>query len=252
MYFISENFYFNDISNKTYGVELVTVDNDSIINQFGMTYSEVLEKQDSPQLNPLFKNSGEKEAEEITLCFALVNLNGEPIEWDSNKIEEVYDWLITDDFVPFVSEDDEDKVYYFKTVEIKKQFTHDMKGYLEVKFKPYSSYSYTRVVATGSTRVVINNMSNVDSVYKPVIEITGTGGDVSITNTSIPNSEPFTVTALNEKVTVDSLYRTVQTDNGKNMLSKTNRKWIELKRGLNALEIVGGSIKVICEFPTAI
>lgn len=249
MYFISENFSFDDISNKTYGVELVTVDNDSIINQFGMTYSENLEKQDSPSLNPLFKSSGEKEPDDITLCFALVNLNGEPIQWSSDKIEEVYDWLMTDDFAPFVSDDNLDMVYYFKTIGINKQFTHDMKGYLEVKFKPYSTYGYNRVVSTGSSRIVISNTSNLDSSYKPVIEVTGTGEDVSIVNDSIPNSEPFVISKLDGKVNVDNLYRTVETDDGVNMLPKCNRKWIVLKRGLNALTITGGSVKVICEFP---
>lgn len=251
MYFKSENFYFDNISNKEFGVELVSVDDDSIINRFGLAYTEKLDRQDSPQSNPLYTSTGGKDEEEIKLCFALVDENGEPLVWDSTKIEDVYGWLITEDFAPFVSEDDLNRVYYFKQTAIEKQFSQDMRGYLEVTFQPYKSYGYDRVVASGDATITVNNTSNVDKVYKPVLEVEGTGEDVSITNASISGSEPLVIRNLTGKVMVDNLYRTVQTDNGKNLLPTCNRKWLSLKKGANELKITGGKVKVICEFPIA-
>lgn len=245
MYFLSENFYFNDISSRSMGIELVSFDSNTF-NQVGMTYQESIDKQDSPSSTPFYISSDSKDTEEIVLNLMLVN-NDEAVVWDEMKIEEVYDWLITEDFVPFISEDNLDRVFYFKTSKIVKQFTNVGTGYLEVTFKPYSNYSYIKSALEGDSKIAINNLSNVDYNYKPVIELTGTG-EVSITNSTL-KTEPFTITGLEGKVIIDNLLRTVQTEDGKNLLPKCNRKWIHLGKGENILTVTGGHAKVICEFP---
>lgn len=246
MYFLSENFYFNNISSKSMGIELVSFDNNTF-NQIGMTYQESIDKQDSPSSTPFYINSDNKDTEEIVLNLILVNNNDEAQVWDEMKIEEVYDWLVTEDFAQFISEDNLDKIYYFKVSKIVKQFTHGETGYLEVTFKPYSNYSYIKSTLEGNNTIIVNNLSNVDNNYKPVIELTGTG-EVSIVNTTV-GSEPFTITGLEGKVIVDNLFRTVQSEDGKNLLPKCNRKWIQLTKGKNVLTVTGGTAKVICEFP---
>lgn len=248
MYFISENFSFDDIDSKSMGVELVTF-GDSFFNQMGTTYSESVDLEGTFLKLPLYTKSQEINTEDITLNLLLVNKDGTQATWDDMKTTEIMDWLITDGFKPFVSEDDLDVTYYFKVVKIVKKFTVDRTGYLEVTFKPYSNYTYHRVRQSGNNKIVVNNTSNVDSHYKPILEIESNSSKVTITNESISNSPTLEIVGVTGKILVDNLFRTVQSEDGKNLLSKCNRKWMELKKGVNTISVSGGDVTVVCEFP---
>lgn len=248
MYFISEKFHFNDVSSQSMGVELVTFD-DSFFNHMGTTYIETLEIEEGLSKVPFYTKSQDVNTEDITLNLLLVNKDGTQAVWSDTKTTEIMDWLVTDNFKPFVSEDDLEVTYYFKVVKIVKKFTVAKTGYLEVTFKPYSNYTYHRVRQSGSSRIIVNNTSNVDFNYKPIFEIECNGSPISIKNDSLPNSHALIIGEVTGKVVVDNLFRTVQTIDGKNLLPKCNRKWIELKRGENTLSISGGEVTVICEFP---
>lgn len=246
MYFLSEKFIFNNISSESMNVELVTF-SDELFNEFGLSYSETVELEDGSSTVPSY-NSTVNEAEDITLNLMLVNSEGTPKEWTSYELKEITSWLITDGFKPFISEDDIFLIYYLKCTSIKKQFTNRKLGYLEVTFKPYSPYAYKRVETVMSSRILIENVSNI-GIYKPLIEIHPLEETIQIKNKSIQDSEVFEITECNEKIIIDNLLRTAQSESGKNMLSKCNRKWIKLQEGFNSLEVTGGKIKLICEFP---
>lgn len=247
MYFLSENFYFDDISNRNMEVELITFDND-LFYQMGTSYQETIERQDSSQSMPFYTSKINDSTEDVVLKMLLVDEDGNPKVWDEMKIEEIMDWLITDDFKPFVSEDNLEMVYYFKASKIVKFFTCEGTGYLEVTFKPYSNYCYIRTEISTSNLLNITNPSNLEGYYKPVMKITANNGEeVTITNET--TKETFTIGNVSEEVIVDNLYRTVQTTTGKNKLSSCNRGWISLSRGLNKIKVIGGTVKFICEFP---
>lgn len=246
MIFLSENFSFNDISSKSMGVELITFE-DEIFSQRGISYQESIEQQDSSQQMPLYTNNINDSVEDVVLQLLLVGENNNAKVWTEEKVQEVMDWLVTDDFKPFISEDNLDMIYYFKVSNITKYFTLKGTGYLEVTFKPYSNYCYVRKEFSTSNSLTITNPSNVEGVYKPLMKITSNVGNVSISNKT--TSETFTINNISKETIVDNLYRTVQTANGENKLSTCNRGWISLNKGLNEITVTGGTVKFICEFP---
>lgn len=247
MFFLSENFYFDEISSKTMGVELITFD-DNLFHQMGISYQETIERQDSSQYMPFYTNTGNDSTEDVVLKMLLVDENGKSKVWDETKVEEVMNWLITDDFKPFKSEDNLNMVYYFKVSKIVKFFTCSGTGYLEVTFKPYSNYCYIKIEMSTSDSLNLTNPSNVESSYKPVMKITSESeGSVTIANET--TKETFTIDNVSQEVIVDNLYRTVQTVTGKNKLSSCNRGWISLNKGLNKIKVTGGTVKFVCEFP---
>ena len=68
----------------------------------------------------------------------------EAIDIDLVDMEQIMDWLCTENFAPFISDDDRDLIYYFKVINIQKVLKFNNKGYLKVTFKPYSKYVYRR------------------------------------------------------------------------------------------------------------
>ena len=245
MIFLSENFSFNNVSNKSMGVEIITFD-DEMFYQRGISYQESIDRVDGSQQMPLYTSTINDSVEDVVLRLLLVE-NGKSKVWTEEKINEVMDWLVTDDFKPFISGDNWDLVYYFKVSNITKYFTLTNTGYLEVIFKPYSNYCYLRKEYITNNLLNIRNESNVEGVYKPVIKITNGSGTVSITNKT--TNEILTINNVSEEIIIDNLYRTVQTVNGENKLSSCNRGWISLIRGLNEINVSGGTVKFICEFP---
>lgn len=247
MIFISENFTFDNISNKDIGVDLITFDND-FFKEIGLSYSEEITPDGNFSSNPYYiKNVGD--TEDIVLNLARVNKYGDKIRWDEESLTEVVDWLITDSFRPFVSEDNEDIYYYFKAKKIVKKFTVNMEGYLEVTFKPYTNYGYNRVEITGNPNISINNISNIDKSYKPVMRILNVSNELIIKNETNVDSEPFKLVGASGDVTIDFSLGTVMDSNGKNLFSKCNRKWISLNKGINRISVIGGKATIICEFP---
>ena len=247
MRFISENFSFNNISNKDIGVDLVTFD-DEFFKEVGLTYSEEISLDGSFSSNPYYSKN-EEDTEDIVLNLLRVDEYGNKKQWDRESIIEVMDWIITDTFKPFVSEDDLDVFYYFKAKRVIKKFTPDMYGYLEVTFKPYTNYAYYSVVANGNSTIYINNVSNVDKPYKPIIRVSNITQDITIKNESIGDSEAFKLTEATNDIIIDCALCTVKDINGNNLFSKCNRKWISLIKGENRISVIGGNATIFCEFP---
>lgn len=248
MFFLSENFTFNGKTNKSMNVELVNFDED-FFYQRGLPYNETINKLDSFSENPLYTSIVNDSVDEIVLNLLLVE-NNRPKVWTTEKIKEIMGWLVTEDFEPFISEDNQDIVYYFKASNIVKYFTPENTGYLEVTFQPYSSYGYIKKEFTTSGSLIINNPSNINNPYKPIIKVTSDVGNISITNST--KKETFTLNDVTKEIVIDNLYRTVQTLDGENKISNCNRGWISLNKGNNNIEVVGGSATFICEFPVII
>lgn len=245
MYFKSENFTFNGVSNMDKSVILVTFDDDLFKSRGTMLSNEIqTEKTIGGYVSYTVE---EKETENITLNLMLVNEDGSQREWDIYSYQEVRDWLCTKDFAPFISEDNEDLIYYLKVINIEKKITLSETGYLEVVFKPLSIYPVQKVVKKCSNgEVIINNLSNVEEFNFPIFK---TSSNISIKNKTLDESRVFTLDT-DKPTTVDNLMCTVLSDSGENLFSNCNRKWIKLKQGKNVLEVVG-DVTIICNFPVS-
>lgn len=253
--FISSKFIFNGIHCDDMCVNLVSFDS-GVFNKYGFDYSEDITMIKNKRFSSYYLEE-QPEADDITLCMVLSDSNNTPITWDKTTLDSVLGWLIQDDFCPFVSEDDMDLMYYLKVIKVSKYFTYDMKGYIEVTFRPYSNYAYRHanktVVTDTETDFKLLNRSNVDNSYKPIMFIKNLGDTSNvITIKNLSNNIEFIIENLeaDEVVTIDCLMGTVFNSNKENRLANCNRQWISLGKGNNLFKISGKSeVKFDCQFP---
>ncbi|WP_461195347.1 phage-like protein (plasmid) [Clostridioides difficile] len=255
--FNSENFYFNGRYNRDNGVILVTMDSD-ILNNYGLSYSEPLKSEANFNNNPYYF-SDESEVETVTVMICLVDKYNNPEVWNDYILEDICRWLTTSEFKEFISEDNIENVYYFKMKKITKKFNHLGYGVLVIEFQPYTNYAYRsfqKVITVKNTREIkLNNVSNVDEEYAPVIDIESLKeGDITIRNSTISDNEEDNLVIsglrLNEKITIDNLYYTVLNSTGENRFNIVNRKWIRLRRGVNILKFTGNcKVSIKCKYP---
>ena len=253
--FISDKFYLDGIHCDEIGVSLITLNND-IINDYGIGFDKNVGLDSVSYNNPIYYNEVDN-VEDVILN--ICPSNEYDLTWDNQLIEDVYKWILQDRFMPFISEDDLDLIYYFKPIKITKKFSAFMEGYLEVTFKPLSNYAYKRDLKKSSVvieKVInINNVSNsFEDYYSPVIELENLGSfddEISITNLTL-DSEPMVISGLskNEKIVIDNAMCTVLDSNNNNILGRSNRKWLKLKKGSNSIKVVGNcNIVIKSEFP---
>lgn len=255
--FISDKFMLNNIHCDDKGVRLISMESD-ILNKYGLDYaSNIISNKKTKDGTHNYYDDTDS-VEDVTLQFTLTDEFCNPITWDRDTLIDIIDWFTCDNFVPFVSEDDEEITYFFRTKSITKMFNANMHGYIEVVFQPYSNYvykSYTKKIhVENSITINITNESNVDEYYNPIIEFENLGDQlniIGIKNESL-NDEEFIIYDLepDDKVVIDTLMGTVFNTYGDNLLVKCNRKWTKLKKGRNILSISGNAnITIKCLFP---
>ena len=251
--FIQPNFTFNGVYSRDLGVSIATFDS-GIFNDIGTEYtSDISIEHNLVDYNPCYIENF-AETNEIQLNLLVYNpITMKPIDITSGDIETLYDWLITDSFASFISDDDADLTYYFKVVRVQKVLSFNREGYLRVTFKPYSRYAYRRreykIEVNGESTIEIFNLSK--QIYSPMIEITNNGSTSTVNK--INNMEIRNVNK-SETIIVDNLLKLVQNSNGENRFSTCNRKWIELQpKQDNRITLNGNmSVKIICEFPVTL
>ena len=235
MVFYSNNFTFNNVYSKGENIHLVSEES-NILNNYGIPFNI------------------EEDETEVTLSFCYAKDNT-PLEWTYDVIVDFLGWVITDDYCEFISEDNEDVIYFLKGVSYTKRFTNNMTGIIDVTFKALSPYGYkhsVRQISKGETRFEIENYSNIDNNYKPIITLSNiSSSSITITNTTTGKTS-FTISNLNnsDKIYIDNLMGTIRDANGNNKISNSNRSWIELKKGGNVITVTGScSMEIESYFP---
>ena len=223
MIFYSDKVYFNDVYFPDFNIFLVYESN-NLLNEYGISYNQ-------------------EDENEITLSFCYSTYDGVPLEWNEEVLEEVLGWLITDNYKEFISEDNEEIVYFLKGESYVKRFTPDKKGLIDVTFKILNPCGYKKQVSkiqSNGNPVNIYNPSNIREHYKPVIELNNVSSStVIISNTSL-SKEPFEISNLSGKdIFIDNMIGTIVDVDGQNLIMNSNRKWIELKRGDNYIVVEG-------------
>lgn len=248
--FINPNFTFNGIYSKDMNVSIVTFDG-GLFNDIGVEYvSDMSVENATVDFNPYYTESF-SEPKDMELNLVIYNpLTMEALDINSVNMEEITDWLCTENFAPFISDDNKDLIYYFKVINLQKVLTFGGKGYLRAVFKPYSKYAYKREIydmnINGGSLIEIYNCSK--EIYYPKIEITNLG-DTSTVN-KINNMEIINL-EKNEKIIIDNLVKLVQTEDYVNKFNCCNRKWIKMPPRANMNFNLSGNmnIRIICEFP---
>ena len=244
---ISDKFILNEIEGKSKDVSLVTFDSEILIDT-GISFSRNINAEDGySQFNPMF-NDEDIVPDDIILNF-MYDKNGIPQEWTEWKILDIKKWIITDEFIPFVTFDNLDYIYYIKCKKIRNRMTPYGFGVLECTFTPLSHFAYQKIEfnmnVTELNNIIIQNPSMYK--YKPIIKIKNLG-DISTVN----KVGSFEISGLNknEVVVVDNLMLGVVNSNGDNRFSNCNRGWVELMQEENNLQLNGNcEVQISCEFP---
>ena len=102
--FYSDKFYFDDVYSLDFNIYLV-YESKELLNKYGISYNS-------------------KDENELVLSFCYAMEDGNPLVWDDEVLESVLGWLITDTYKEFISEDDEDTVFFLKGESYEKRFSH--------------------------------------------------------------------------------------------------------------------------------
>lgn len=241
--FYSGNFYLNDIYSKDKQICIATTES-NILNEYGIVYSEdVTLLKNSGTSSSYYKNE-DSETEDIVLQLWHVDENDKPLIWDDEKLKDTYSWLIGDEeFLPFVSEDNMNLTYYFKVTKIVKFFNFQLKGYLEVTFKPFTEYAYHEYVkpfmVTTPRVQYMFNYSNIDHSYPPIFELKNLGDEKTVNSIKnlTSNKDAFEIVGLkkNQTVIIDMLTGAViDIETDESLFSKCNKKWFKMsEQGCN-------------------
>lgn len=235
MIFNSNKFFFNGIHSKDINIHLVSEDS-GVLNDYGIPFNI------------------ENENEEIVLSFCHAN-EDIPLEWDCETTIDFLEWVITEDYCEFISEDNKDIIYFLKGVGYKKRLTNDMTGIIDVTFKtlsPYGYVHYIKEIDENKKNFEVYNYSNIDNAYKPLITLTNIcTNEISLKNATT-NKESFTIENLDtiHTVYIDNQVGTITDSRGNNILIKSNRNWIELSKGANIFTLEGEcNIKIEAYYP---
>lgn len=224
MIFSSGEFTFDNIYSKNMDICLVS-DDSGILNDYGIPFNV-----DSAN-------------EEITLSFCLAR-NNKPLKWDYDSIVEFLEWVITDDYCEFISDDDESIVYFLKGIGYNKRFTNEMTGIIDVTFKilsPFGYRHYIRQVYSNEKNFDVYNYSNFDNAYKPMVTLSNISSSDIILKNKTTDKEAFTISNLttSDVITIDNKMGIIVDSKNVNKLSNSNRSWIELVKGLNTFSVTG-------------
>lgn len=243
MQFVSSDFYFNDISSTSKNVCLISFD-DAIIKDYGSIYSNKLKSEKNIN-NSYFYTEDGNEGAELTLNI-MKKGNGNAGIWSNEDIRTISEWLITDNFVPFVSQDDMELIFYVKCTSIKKMMTPNKLGYLECVFTIYGGSPIRKInskLDSGET-ITIVNPTNTRSNTMPKIAIINLGNAATVNKVDI-NGKVFEIKGLktNESVMIDNQLCTVFSG-GINKIELCNRQWLTFVPGSNIIK-AEGNCKVI-------
>lgn len=257
--FFSSEFMFDDIRNKDMGVILVSLEKD-ILLQHSLLYKvnpiiDISQKSIEGYLYGVENSSPET----IDLTLALVDNAGNPRAWTIKERNKIFSWMVQDDFKPFISEDDNEVIYYLKCIGVKKEFNSNLQGLVTFTMQPSSPYAYTPIVehkyynTIGKTNgITIDNISNIDKYYYPSIHIYNydNTGKIEIINNNTQQKFTLENLEIGEEIIVDMQMKHIFSSIGHNRLKDSNMNWIGLIKGNNNISFNGeAEFNIKCQFP---
>ena len=262
----SEYFIFDGIASADMGLYIVRMNDGFVDNPFAGGKNLKIESRRN-KVNPYFYGV-EKSVLEFSLQLTLLDENLQPKEWTAAERMVVAKWLFHDTYKAFQTADDLGKVYYGIFTKDSNIATVNGTGYLEVNFQTnsycawspvtYSTFDLWNNTETG-TIIEVENLSNVNNIYLPKIEIEMKHSDlesdltVQLINLSNNNLDfSFTGLYYDEIISVDNENKIILTSypvhiNPYELFSKN---WMKLVYGVNQIQVFGKcKITFECQFP---
>lgn len=265
MAFYGCEFTFDGLPCSEFGLMLYNME---MASQSDVTFKtgEVHEDRIASRYDALMYGLSQNEPLEFTLVFGA---NTRSIDagahLDRFEIEAIAAWLTghsTRKWLTIVQEDMEAFRYKCLISDLKLITYGELPWAFSCTVSCDSPFGYTfpeeyEFEVSGSKEIILRNRSTYNGFYKPIIEISMSGGDsVSITNASdsdrtfsfkgLPAGEPLFIY-------IDNKNQVITNNLDINLYPNFNMKFFRMKRGDNHLVINGNcKIKFICEFPVNI
>lgn len=244
-YFKDMGFTFNGRRSSDYGLCIVSIGGNSTqTSPFGV--ERTVEEEQTNSYIPNYK--GVKYTTP-TLDISLTKVrNGNPTPFNSQELFDINQWLMgSNEYLPFVSDDNKDVIYYVMFTKGSKYENGLREGYLNLTMKlncgsAFSTISHHQYRVQESKVVEIYNKSNVDKYIYPDIEFQLLGDSQNITITNLTLGEEMSFTNLPKESHImcynDGLKSLVcMNDKEYNVRPQFNKKWLRLMYGKNLIRI---------------
>jgi phage-related protein len=252
----STDFTFNGITSASKGVYIVRMDGGLISDPYWA--AQKIREESIPNRHTPYFFGVQKQPLEFTLTLSTLNT-----PWNAAKRLEVATWLIHEDYKPFISADNANKIYYVICTNAVELMTGsgDL-GYIVVNFRSKYPWAMTPVVettdvaVTGGTNITMTNSSNLVQYYYPEMEFTtGTGVTaVSFTNVTAGNRvTAFTNLYAGETIYLNNERKQIITDVPSTYrYSNFNKNWLYLLPGENTITVSADiTLSTRMQFPIA-
>ena len=260
MLFKSPHFRFNGKSSRDFQLRICEVGNGSETHAFGVERS--VNAETTVGMVSTFKDfSYNNSSFDITL----VKTNGHQVlPFTKDERFEIIQWLFQDGFKPFISEDDESKIYYVLFTAGSRYYNGLDQGYLNLTIQLNAPCAFSPVLThfyqvEGTQLIELENKTNVEPFTYPDIEFWLNG---ETTDLMIENLTTGDVTSFSNLRKETHLYcynegmKQLQCINNAtyNARPSFNNKWIKLAQGRNLLRITSphAHVKLISQTKLAL
>lgn len=259
--FNDKYFIFDGVRSKDFNIAIVSVGDNDTDRQFGIKRN--ITEVDGVNV-PIFTGV-ENECPTKNITIAKLDSYNEIIPFNKGEKDRISSWLFKNEYKPFISMDDENKVYYVMFTEGNIYTNGLEQGYINLTMRLSSPYAYSNVMndfvrVSKYKEINIFNDNNINEDIIPDIEIEMLGDSNKIEILNKMNGSRFSLKDLEKgehvRVYGDSLLDIVSLkDKEKNLFEKSNKDFLRLRNGRNKIEIkVNGiaDVKIIYQYPLAI
>ncbi len=252
---INTGFNFDGVDSESVGISIVRIDS-GIPSRKYISGKEILETHPNNALSPYFFG-----VKYPPLVFR-VTFTCEDDYMDDSRLYNLANWLITNEYKPFISYDNPSKVFYCIGASESDFNTNGLgQGYFEVEFRCRDGFGWTvpTIVEydlsdiTVPTTIQVANHSNVLDMYYPEMEIALQSTNTAISLVNLSNDSytfSFSGLTVEEKLTINNQKRKIESDKSANRFDKFNKNWFKLIRGINNIQVTGKCvIKFKMQFP---
>lgn len=251
MQFKSPYFIFNGKSSRDFQLRICQVGSNSSTSLFGT--NRTLEKETTTGFTTSIKNINYGD---VTIELTLIKTDGNvPLPISEQEKFEIISWLFQDEFKPFISEDDESKIYYAVFTKGSSYQNALKQGYLNLTMQLNAPCAFSPIQTgyfsvNGHQVIELVNRSNVGTYSEPDFEFQLLEESTSFKIENLNTGDVMSFEGLPEGAHIqcynESIKQTVCVNDPNLNVRKymVDKNWIRLAKGVNRLRITTESAKV--------
>lgn len=251
MSFKSPFFKFNGKSSRDFQLRICQVGTKDSTSPFGL--ARTIEKETDYGFSTSIKSI---KYNDVTIDLTLVKTDGNiALPFSEDEKFEIISWLFQDDFKPFISDDDESKIYYVLFTKGSNYQNALKQGYINLTMQLNAPCAFSPIntgyfVVDGEQLIEITNKTNVGTYSEPDLEFQLLGETTSFKIENLNTGDVMSFEGLEKGSHVqcynEGMKQVICVNDPSMNLRKfmVDKKWLRLARGVNHLRITTESAKV--------